>query len=113
MGEEGHFFCIAVPSEVLHTYRTHGEATATAAAKKEDECVVVCVVVLLSFVWFPSDDASFIAPNMYNTDSNIITTNGRYVVIRLPSHPYEHDTIYQVIRSNMSPSASPNCTFIL
>ena len=34
------------------------------------------------------------APNMDNTYSNIFTTNGCYVVICLPRHLYEHDTVY-------------------
>ena len=48
----------SIPNYVQYTCRTHGEATATAAAKREDECLVV----LLSLVWFPLDNTLFIAP---------------------------------------------------
>jgi len=70
----------------------HGEATATAAAPSEKE--EEDVVELLPFVWFPLDDTFIITPDMYNTDINIITTNGRYTGIYcVPSHPYQHATI--------------------
>ena len=32
---------------------------------------------------------------IYNTESDIISTNSRYTVICVPSHPYQHDTIIQ------------------
>ena len=80
----------AIINQVLHTSHTHGMATATAAApsKREDKDLVV----LLPFVWFPLDDTLFIAPDMYNTDSNIIT-NSPYTVIREPIHLSQHATI--------------------
>ena len=80
---------------MLYTSGTHGEATATAAAaaafKREEEDVVV----LLPFVWFQSDDTSFIAPNMYKIDSDM-GLSPQMVVTML--------SVYQVIRTNVTPS---------
>eukprot|EP00751_Fragilariopsis_kerguelensis_P006580 CAMPEP_0170782864 /NCGR_PEP_ID=MMETSP0733-20121128/15157_1 /TAXON_ID=186038 /ORGANISM="Fragilariopsis kerguelensis, Strain L26-C5" /LENGTH=75 /DNA_ID=CAMNT_0011127393 /DNA_START=51 /DNA_END=275 /DNA_ORIENTATION=- len=56
-------------------------ATAAVPSEREDKDLVV----LLPFVWFPLDDTLFIAPDMNNTDNNIIT-NSRYTVIRVPIH---------------------------
>ena len=50
-------YCRAIPDWVLYSRRTHGEGTAAAASEREEEDVVV----LLSCVWFPSDNTLFIA----------------------------------------------------
>ena len=46
------------------------------------------------FYIVPIDKILFITPDMYNTDSDIIT-NSRYTVIRVSSYLYQHDTIIQ------------------
>ena len=51
---------LAVPDRVLYTRRTHGEATVTAAALSERE--EKDEVVVIPFIWFPSDNTLFIAP---------------------------------------------------
>ena len=53
---------LAVPDWVLYTRCTHGVATVTAAAPSEREDKDE--VVVLPFIWFPSDDTLFIAPNI-------------------------------------------------
>ena len=69
---------------ILHLSRTRGEATATVAAASERE--EGDVMVLLLFIWVTSYDTSFIAPDIYNTDSNIITHGGYTVNPLLSFH---------------------------
>ena len=83
-------FCITDLIRLLRRTRAgfiHVYATAAAAANREEEGVLV----LISFVWFPLGNTSS-QHTTYYTDSNIVM-NGRYTVICVPSHPYQHDTI--------------------
>ena len=65
----------------------HREATATTASSSEREADDI--VILLSFIWFPSDNTLFIAPNI------------RVPIVTLPS-------MYQVIMPHFETGNSYN-----